>query len=224
LWSFLDDSRHEDLSSGFFSGQSRYYTPALIVATPEGTYTITEVAVDGFTPSVAIVNGASAGPTAQVTVTVAAGDNRLQNVTFGNYQKVCITGSKFHDLNADGVSSDYEPGLAGVTIELLNSAGTVVDTTTTDASGAFSFTGKTPGTYSVREVVPADYFNSTPLSVRKAIAPIQIALPNLPVPIDRRSSLRSSLGTLARLSARCLATTRRFASPAASFTTSMPTA
>ena len=51
-----------------------------------------------------------------------------------------------------------DPGLAGVTIDLLNSTGNVIGTTTTDANGDYSFNDLNPGTYSVREIVPAGWF------------------------------------------------------------------
>ena len=60
------------------------------------------------------------------------------------------------DKNGNGVRDTGEPGLAGVTLELVQGS-TVVQTTVTDANGAYSFTGLTVSdgasvTYSVRVV------------------------------------------------------------------------
>ena len=51
------------------------------------------------------------------------------------------------------------PPISGVTIQLLNSDGNVIGTTTTDANGNYAFSGLAPGTYGVREVQPAGYFD-----------------------------------------------------------------
>lgn len=48
-----------------------------------------------------------------------------------------------------------EGPMAGASISLLDDAGTVVATTTTDAAGGFQFTGQAPGNYTVRvDAVP----------------------------------------------------------------------
>lgn len=53
--------------------------------------------------------------------------------------------------------------LAGATFELLNSAGQVVQTLTTDAAGTVTFSNVQPGTYTVREAAaPAGYVLSVP--------------------------------------------------------------
>ena len=62
-----------------------------------------------------------------------------------------ITGTVFLDQNNNGIQNGSDNGLSGVTIQLLNSVGAVVATTTTDASGNYSFTNLQPGVYSVSE-------------------------------------------------------------------------
>lgn len=62
-----------------------------------------------------------------------------------------ITGTLWNDKNKNGLIDDGTgTGLAGVTINLLNGSGTVIGTTTTDASGNYSFSGLPDGTYTVR--------------------------------------------------------------------------
>jgi hypothetical protein len=70
-----------------------------------------------------------------------------------------ITGTKFNDLNGDG-KSDGEPGLAGVTIQLWQN-GIPVDSTVTDSQGFYVF-NVPPGTYSIMEVIPQGYTQTTP--------------------------------------------------------------
>jgi uncharacterized repeat protein (TIGR01451 family) len=61
-----------------------------------------------------------------------------------------IAGVVWRDVNRDGLRGAGEPVLAGVTVRVLNSAGTVVGSVTTDATGAYLITGLPAGTgYSV---------------------------------------------------------------------------
>ena len=66
-----------------------------------------------------------------------------------------ISGTAFHDRNANGLTNSGEPGLAGITVTLLDSAGNPTgQTTTTDANGAYSFTGLAAGSYQVQFDAP----------------------------------------------------------------------
>ncbi len=62
-----------------------------------------------------------------------------------------ISGRIFRDANNDGMAQPADTGIAGQTVELLDSVGAVITTTTTDASGNYQFAGLVAGTYSVRE-------------------------------------------------------------------------
>jgi protocatechuate 3,4-dioxygenase beta subunit len=55
----------------------------------------------------------------------------------------------WNDLNGDGIQDAGEPGMAGITVILYNSAGNPVDTVFTDANGAYLFTNLAPGNYTV---------------------------------------------------------------------------
>ncbi len=62
------------------------------------------------------------------------------------------------DLNANGIQDAGEPGIDGVTVNLLDGSGNPTgDTTTTDSTGAYSFEDLEPGDYSVEFVLPANY-------------------------------------------------------------------
>jgi hypothetical protein len=62
----------------------------------------------------------------------------------------------WNDLNGNGIQDGGEAGYAGVTVKLLGSDGTtVLATTTTNASGNYSFTNLPAGTYYVQFVAPS---------------------------------------------------------------------
>lgn len=68
------------------------------------------------------------------------------------------------DANGDGIQDPGEAGLEGVTVELVDSHGDVVDTQVTDANGNYLFENAYPGTYTVRVVtstLPAGWGTET---------------------------------------------------------------
>lgn len=67
--------------------------------------------------------------------------------------QTAITGRVFSDSNRDGRVQPNETGVAGRTIQLLDSQGSVIATTLTDRDGLYRFTGLELGIYSVREVL-----------------------------------------------------------------------
>jgi large repetitive protein len=70
-----------------------------------------------------------------------------------------ISGYVFEDLDGDGDLGDPDPGIAGVTINLMDSATNTVlyATTTTDIYGFFSFSNLPPAGYSVIEIDPPGF-------------------------------------------------------------------
>lgn len=75
-------------------------------------------------------------------------------------QTADISGMKFNDSNNNGIN-DGEQGLSGWTITL---SGQVSDTTITDSSGKYSFTGLSPGTYIVSETQQGGWTQTAPVS------------------------------------------------------------
>ena len=63
----------------------------------------------------------------------------------------------WNDLNGDGIQDPNEPGFVGVTVTLYDSAGNVVATTVTDASGGYQFDDLDPGTYSIGVTPPIGF-------------------------------------------------------------------
>jgi serine-aspartate repeat-containing protein C/D/E len=61
----------------------------------------------------------------------------------------------FIDTDRDGRQTAVDTPVSGATVRLLNEAGTVIATTTTDASGKYLFTDLAPGKYQVQFTRPA---------------------------------------------------------------------
>ncbi|MDO9226346.1 MAG: SdrD B-like domain-containing protein [Pseudomonadota bacterium] len=88
--------------------------------------------------------------------TVSAGQENL-TVDGGLYKKASIGDKVWLDANGNGVQDAGEAGLSGVSVKLLNSAGTTLSTTTTDANGNYLFSNLNPGDYAVQLVAPSGY-------------------------------------------------------------------
>lgn len=115
-------------------------TKALTVKKP-GSYTITEKkAPAGYTP------------TTEVFTAVANTDGSSPQVVITNEPIVdyAVGDRVWIDANRDGLQSEGEPSLEGVQVDLLDSAGAVVKTTSTDANGLYLFDNLVAGDYRVR--------------------------------------------------------------------------
>lgn len=78
------------------------------------------------------------------------------------YGHTSVSGSVFYDLNQDGVFDPVnEVGLSGWTVQI---SGPMSQTAITDGNGAYSFTGLTPGNYTVCVVPPAGWNPISPSS------------------------------------------------------------
>jgi hypothetical protein len=145
---FLDANNNGVLDPGeasTISDASGNYTFGNLVA---GTYRVREMSQVGLsqtTPNPA-------------DITLSSGQD-VGGVNFGDFRLISIGGGKFNDLNGDGVREPGEPGLAGIRVFLDTNGNGALDpgevSTTTDASGNFTFTNIGPGTFRVREVLPA---------------------------------------------------------------------
>ena len=122
---------------------------------PFGTYTVTETVPAGFKQTAPPSPGT-------ISATLDFGHQTVTGLLFGNQAlPASISGTKFNDANGNGIRDAGEPGMAGVTIQLRNSAG-LTTTTTTDFSGNFSFTGLAAGSYVISEIVPAGSVQTAP--------------------------------------------------------------
>ncbi len=99
---------------------------------------------------------------AEPAATVFTGDSNW-TLDFGFY-RLALGNQVWYDTNNDGALNAGETGVAGVPVTLLNGAGVVVSTTTTSASGFYTFTGLMSTTYRAIITAPIGYFGSTPNS------------------------------------------------------------
>ncbi len=128
-----------------------------------GNYTFLGLASGSYTVREVVPSGVTATTQAR-TVTVTSGQS-ASNVNFGE-ELPAITGTVFTDLNGNGQFDTGDQGVAGRTVFLdVDGSGAPDATnpsTTTDSLGKFSFTGVAAGSYTVREVLPANVSLSTP--------------------------------------------------------------
>lgn len=131
----------------------------------DGTFSFTNLPFGNFTLSETVPAGfRQTAPAAPGTIAASLFflQSTSANNLFGN-QAVggSIAGTKFNDLNGNGIRDAGEPGLAGVTIRLQPPTGVPL-TATTDSAGNFSFTGLNAGTYVLSEVVPSGFVQTAP--------------------------------------------------------------
>jgi len=98
------------------------------------------------------------GITAQVLL--ASGDS-VQHLDAGLVaQKATIGDRVWEDSNANGVQDAGETGIVGATVQLKDSSGKIVQTTTTGIDGNYSFSADA-GTYTVAVTAPKGYVFTT---------------------------------------------------------------
>lgn len=120
-----------------------------------GTYSVAIKTPSGYTVTTQKVGGNNAiDSDADATgnlggVTVAVGQN-VTTMDAGIYQKGSIGDKVWFDTNGDGVQQSGEAGAKGVGVTLLNDKNVAIASTTTDASGVYSFGDLGPGKYSVK--------------------------------------------------------------------------
>ncbi|MEM8930060.1 MAG: SdrD B-like domain-containing protein, partial [Acidobacteriota bacterium] len=119
----------------------------LVTGLAPGTYTVT---VDSTTLPAAFDSVPTNGPASREYDVTATTDVLTADFGFDGTPLGSIGDLVFLDEDGDGIQGVGEDGIAGVTVDLLDSVGNIVATTTTDASGAYDFVGLTAGDYQVR--------------------------------------------------------------------------
>ena len=155
-------------------------TPVTTTTDASGLYTFTNLIPGSYT----IVEGTPVGYESTGDVDGANDDTIHLTLTSGND----VTGQNFwdrpggsigdfvwYDTNGNGVQDGGEPGIPGVVISLTNSVGAVV-TTTTNASGLYSFTELLPGVYTVTVVSGTPSGSVGTVGVDSKTSPYQLTL------------------------------------------------
>ena len=112
----------------------------------------------------------TAGTVDQQPTGVAVGSDEIAQIqlgfgqdgvqfNFGELLAGSLRGLVHIDLDQDCEVDPGEAGLEGVVVELLNSDGQLVASTTTDAQGQYEFTQLKPGRYGIRQVQPDGFFH-----------------------------------------------------------------
>ncbi len=111
-----------------------------------GEYTVAVTDTDAVLAAYALTGGSD--PSAPFTA--APGDVYL-NADFGyrNASLHGITDRAWYDADGDGTADPGEPGIGGLTVNLLDAGGTVIATAASAADGTFSFHGLPDGDYSL---------------------------------------------------------------------------
>ena len=119
-----------------------------------GTYTVQEELRTGW------IQTAPASP-GTYAITATSGQDST-GLLFGNYQLVTYSGTVYNDLNGSGVIAPGDPGLPGWTVELLDSQGNILATTTSAFDGSYAFANLTYGVYTIEEVTPSGWYQTEP--------------------------------------------------------------
>ena len=127
-----------------------------VLTSGPGTFNVIALTPDQFAPTTATT----------VAATIAV-DGSTTGVNFGFNQVVSdITGTKWADLDGDGLFDPGEPGIEGVFIYLdldgddRPDLGEPNDTTAADGTYSLNFPG--PGTYTIREVITPGFVQTFP--------------------------------------------------------------
>jgi len=147
-------------------------TPIITTTNPDGSWAVTGLApgtyrvvelqpagyIDGIdTPGNA--GGTAVNPGDEINGIVLAPGQAGINYKFGEYKPGTISGRVHGDLNGDCTYQEGELLLSGVKVNLLDSTGKIIATTTTNAQGEYIFENLAPGTYGVLEETPAGFFD-----------------------------------------------------------------
>ena len=128
---------------------------------PWGIYTLGEVMQPGWTQV-----------TLNRTIEINGTALNLVNQNFTNRENPRsgnISGSKYNDLNGNGIKEINDVPIPGVVISLYYQNGTLFGTQTTNADGVYVFDPVPHGTYTLNETVPSGWKQTQPASGNYAV-------------------------------------------------------
>ncbi|MBD2667016.1 SdrD B-like domain-containing protein, partial [Richelia sinica] len=108
--------------------------------------------------------------TATITAPTGFTDTNLSNNSATDTDTIGVPTVKigdrvWYDTNGNGVQDTGELGVSGVTVKLLNQAGSTISTATTDSNGLYQFTANANSTYSVEFVQPTGFNGFTTANI-----------------------------------------------------------
>lgn len=117
---------------------------------PDGTYSVKVVKDGALTDTEQTEDPDGTKDNASEPITLDPTQSVKEGVNFGYVPDYSLSGTIYRDGNRSASHDSNENPYAGVTVNLLDSAGNVVATTTTDANGAYSFSKLSAGDYRVK--------------------------------------------------------------------------
>ncbi len=159
---YLDQNQNGELDDGENSTVTNAAGDYIFNFLTPGTYTVAEVLKPGWEQT---------HPTDPETYSVdVAEEETVTDINFGNIltEPVSISGSKWHDLDQNGVWDQDEPALEGWTIYLDDNENGQLDegelSTVTDENGEYEFSDLSPDTYTVAEVLQQGWEQTSPVN------------------------------------------------------------
>ncbi|MBQ8159360.1 MAG: carboxypeptidase regulatory-like domain-containing protein [Clostridia bacterium] len=125
---------------------------------PAGTAFFTQVSTKDDGNRFRAVNGRRDSNAENIEVAIS----ESVTVNAGAVVPSTIFGTVYLDDDFSGSMSGAEKGRGNITLQLLSSSGTVVDTVRTNAKGQYTFEGVLPGTYVMTANAPEGYAFTTP--------------------------------------------------------------
>ena len=145
------------LFSSLAAGTYSVCEPVQPAGTSNGITTTGVIAPNNGSTGTAGVGSNPTATTSQIVNIILNGDGgggEISGSTGNNFAEIVlssISGTVFRDVNNNGVQNGADTGISGLTIELLDNLGAVINSTTTNGTGGYTFPNLAPGTYSVRE-------------------------------------------------------------------------
>ncbi len=130
---------------------------ATVLSDGAGNYTFSDLPSGSYKVRATVPAGTTQTSAVIATITTASA-SAANGRDIGFFVLGTITGAVFDDLNGNGIADAGEPGSMSLTVYLDNNSSGGYNsgepTATTNASGVFTFTGLSLGTYRPRVVVP----------------------------------------------------------------------
>ena len=86
------------------------------------------------------------------------------DLNFGNSQPSGVSGTVYDDLYGTGTIETGDPGLSGWTVDLEDSSGNILETTTSASDGTYQFANLQPGTYIIAEELQSGWVQTQPVN------------------------------------------------------------
>lgn len=127
----------------------------------KGTYYVCEVQQDGWAQTEP-VKGPEKNGTNCYKIDISNSGQDMKSKNFGNFYLGEIQGTKYEDINGNGLWDEGEEGLRNWKIRLYNDDWKKIESDSTDDNGSYKFSKLTKGTYYVCEEIIEDWVQTEP--------------------------------------------------------------